>query len=240
VLFEDRSPQRAVPAAAPEGPLGHIPGSILRPEDTGGPPRRRRQVRQDPSAQSRARGSRLFGWRPAPPIPCRVVSDGTGSLSRLMMPPRGEAGGSVPWSLELGRSGDLRAVAQDFEAFPTGVRFTVRVQFRPGVFDPRPVHGQPSQLPGTPGGAAIAVTFSDGRWGSARPGSLGEADVVLRYFMGSGGAEEFTAQFWLSPLPSAGDLTWRVAWPELGVHDQTITVQADELIKAAGKAERLW
>jgi hypothetical protein len=142
----------------------------------------------------------------------------------------------------LVQTADIYVVLQDFEAFPTGVRFTLRARFRlGGTFDPMPGPGKPSLLPGTPGGPTFAVTFSDGRTGKSEPGgSLDDPDVILRYFRGSGGSEEWSMAYWLSPLPPPGVLTWHIGWPEKGALGSPVEVEASDLIEAAPRAERLW
>jgi hypothetical protein len=151
-------------------------------------------------------------------------------------PPLGFAGGLVRWTLELGRSSNIYAVLQDFEAFPSGVRFTLRARFRPGVFDPL------GSFPGTPGGPHIAVTFPDGRTGKVEPGHREPqpGDVLLTYDRGSGGSEEWTMGLWLSPLPPPGTLTFSIGWPEKDAPVTAVMVEARELVEAARSAEQLW
>ena len=153
------------------------------------------------------------------------------------LPPMGWAGGWVPWTIALDRSPNIYAVLQDFEAFPSGVRFSLRARFRPGVFDPL------GTFPGAPGGPHIAVTFADGRTARVEPPSLGVAqpgDVVLNYHRGSGGSDEWTMVLWLSPLPPVGPRTFNIGWPEKGAPLSSATAEAADLISAAQQAERLW
>lgn len=159
-------------------------------------------------------------------------------------PPLGSAGGLVPWTIVLPRTQDIYAVLQDFEAFPSGVLFTLRARFRPGTFDPRPRPGQPSQLPGTPGGPHVAVTYPDGREGKSVPPTgpdvLEPGNVILRYFRGSGGGDEWWMRLWMSPLPPRGPLTWHLGWPEKGAPTTSVEVEGAELIEAARQAQDLW
>lgn len=151
-------------------------------------------------------------------------------------PPMGMAGGLVPWALVFERSPNVYAVLQSFETFPSGVRFSLKARFRPGAFDPL------GAVPGAPGGPHIEVAFPDGRVGTVTPGTLdpGPGSVVLRYCRGSGGADEWTMDLWLSPLPPVGPLTFTLGWPEKGAPVASVTVAAEELVDAAKNAERLW
>jgi hypothetical protein len=157
-------------------------------------------------------------------------------IAPVASPPLGFAGGLVPWTLVLGRSPNVYAVLQDFEAFSSGVRCVLRARFRPGVFDPL------GSFPGTPGGAQIAVIFADGRTGTVGPGHSGSRSggVVFNYFGGGGSGHEWTMHLWLSPLPPIGPLTFTIGWPEKGAPLTTVVVEAGELVDAAENAERLW
>jgi len=128
----------------------------------------------------------------------------------------------------------MSAVLRDFEAFPSGVRFSLDARFGAGVFDPL------GAFPGTPGGAHIAVTFADGRTGMVTPVLYSfPAQVVLSYFSGGGNAKGWTMRLWLSPLPPAGPLTFDIGWPDKGVPVAAVTVDAAELRDAAQQAKRL-
>ena len=164
----------------------------------------------------------------------------TGPGAPHRFPPAGSVGGWVPWTVVIAQSPDMYAVLQDFEVFPTGVRFTLRARFRPDTFDPIPATGKPSLLPGTLGGPTFAVTFSDGRSGKSEPGGTADGGVILQYSRGSGGSDEWWMAYWLSPLPPPGPLTWHVAWPEMGTPEDSVVVDARDLIEAANDAQTLW
>lgn len=133
------------------------------------------------------------------------------------------------WNLALGDSSIMSAVLRDFEAFPSGVRFSLDVQFGAGVFDPL------GAFPGAPGGAHIAATFADGRTGMVKPAGyyLYPAPVVLGYFSGSGNLAKWTMRLWLSPLPPIGPLTFDIGWPDKGVPITAVAAPAAELHEAA-------
>jgi hypothetical protein len=142
--------------------------------------------------------------------------------------PPGGAGGPV---LESGTWGLVHHVrrATGFRAFPSGVRFSLDVQFGAGVFDPL------GAFPGAPGGAHIAGSFADGRTGMVKPAGyyLYPAPVVLGYFSGSGNLAKWTMRLWLSPLPPIGPLTFDIGWPDKGVPITAVAVEAAELHEAA-------
>jgi hypothetical protein len=134
----------------------------------------------------------------------------------------------VSWNLALGDSSIMSAVLRDFEAFPSGVRFSLDVRFGAGMFDPL------GAFPGTPGGAHIAVAFADGRTAMVKPTGyyLYPAQVILSYFSGTGNAAKWTMRLWLSPLPPPGPLTFDIGWPDQGVPITGVAVETAELHEA--------
>jgi hypothetical protein len=134
----------------------------------------------------------------------------------------------VSWNLTLGDSSIMSAVLRDFEAFASGVRFSLDARFGAGVFDPL------GAFPRTPGGAHSAATFADGRTGMVKPIGcyLYPAQVVLTYFSGGGNAAKWTMRLWLSPLPPPAPLTFDIGWPDKGVPITAVTVEAAELHEA--------
>jgi len=141
----------------------------------------------------------------------------------------------------LPRSPNIEAVLQDFEAFPSGVKFALHARFGPGVFNPLGTY------PGAAGGPHIAATFSDGRTGRVEPppplGSIPRepmpGDVIFDYYEGGGRTNdggrtnEWTMILWLSPLPHLGPLTFTIGWPEKGAPVSAVHVDAGELIQAS-------
>ena len=69
---------------------------------------------------------------------------------------------------------------------------------------------------------------------------MADGGVILQYYRGSGGSDEWWMAYWLSPLPPPGALTWHVAWPEMGTPEDSVVVDAGDLIEAANDARTLW
>ena len=157
-------------------------------------------------------------------------------------PPPGVIGGFVPWRIVLVRSRDAYAAVQDFEAFPSGALFelVLRVQ----DWDPDPSTRTHTVLR-DPTSFRLGVRFSDGRAGASerfadRPREMRPEEVLLFPRAGSGHPHEYRQAFWLWPLPSAGLMRWISAWPEMDIGEQSVDVDASELVAAAESAERLW
>jgi hypothetical protein len=160
-------------------------------------------------------------------------------------PPPGWLGGWVPWRILLGRSETAYAVLRDFEAFPTGLSFTLVSCFKdPRALDRRPGGGPPPFF-GHSRGPRFGVGFADGR--KAVAGSMphqadaGDSDhPILRSGGGGGSGGTWRMSFWLWPLPPRGPLEWAAQWAEEGFAEHSTSVDATVLTVAASDAEQLW
>ncbi|MDA8313538.1 MAG: hypothetical protein M0Z46_23555 [Actinomycetota bacterium] len=157
-------------------------------------------------------------------------------------PPSGMIGGFVPWRTTLVRTHNAWAAVQDFEAFPSGILFELVARVED--WDPDP-SARTHTLLGHPTSLRLGVRFSDGRAGAtdrfaerARPMRLGE--VIFFPKGGSGHPHEYRHAFWLWPLPPPGPMTWICVWPAVGVGEETVEVDASELVESAASSERLW
>jgi hypothetical protein len=52
--------------------------------------------------------------------------------------------------------------------------------------------------------------------------------------------EDWRMGMWLWPLPPPGPVTFVTAWEEFAVAEAAVSLDADELVAAAGRAVRLW
>lgn len=163
-----------------------------------------------------------------------------------MGPPPGWVGGWVPWHLVIMRNPDVYAVVTDVQAFPSGVLFTLLTRVRPGALPSRAPMPDPPLLMsmGSTDGPLFGVGFADGRKTAVHaplptPGE-GSPGPVLSLCGGGGGGGQERLDVWLWPLPPEGPLSFAAAWPALGLEETVTTVDATELVAAAGTAERLW
>jgi len=162
-----------------------------------------------------------------------------------MGPPAGWVGGWVPWHAVLTRTDDFYSVVTDVEAFPSGLQFSVVSRFRPGSIDLNARRGPMMMGFGAPDGPRFGVGFSDGRKamvGDHRfPGHDAEPEgPVLTPRGGGGGMEDWRMGMWLWPLPPPGAVTFVTSWEEFAVAEAAVSLDADELVAAAGRAVRLW
>ena len=157
-------------------------------------------------------------------------------------PPGGTIGGWVPWRIVLVRSDEAYALLRDFEAFPSGLHFELVAQFNDDTARTGcgPLHRRRGiEAP------RIGVRFADGRKTATGPPRPQEPDgdpayPLLRSGGGSGGGGRSRVSYWLWPLPPPGLLTWVSIWPEMGIGETSVEVDASVLSDAAAEAERLW
>jgi hypothetical protein len=102
-------------------------------------------------------------------------------------PPAGWIGGWVPWRIVLFRSGDIHVTLREFEAFPTGLRFSLVTQMRVDPENEAPQKWESGRHPfsfGRGEGLRLGVIFADGRrtvvdegvpLSTFLPGSAGES-----------------------------------------------------------------
>lgn len=158
-------------------------------------------------------------------------------------PPIGWIGGYVPWRLLHDENSEHCSVITEFEAFPTGVGFSVVTRYRPGSPDADP-RTRMSDIRRTDG-PRFGVGFADGRkalssaWFSGS-GSEEPVNPVLVAQGGGGGPGEFRMRFWLWPLPPPGPVTFVSAWPARTGKERTVAADSSELVAAATEARQLW
>jgi hypothetical protein len=66
------------------------------------------------------------------------------------------------------------------------------------------------------------------------------ASPVLRGLGGGGSRSAWRQNYWLWPLPPAGELILACEWPDLEIAFTTRTMSTDRLLAAAGRARHLW
>ena len=169
------------------------------------------------------------------PSPARVGDPWAG-------PPTGVVGGWVPWRIVLVHSDNAHAFVHGFEVFETGLLFQLMARFDPNSIE----------FDDTPRGPVVAdtcprigVSFSDGRKAATSatgvpPTGGAEDRPCMRGRGGTGHPGEWRRGYWLWPLPPPGPLTWHAIWPDLGIVESHVQVDASELGTAARASDRLW
>ena len=148
----------------------------------------------------------------------------------------------------LSKEPTLVVTASKFEAYPSGIQFSVHVEghgFVPGRFgficspgntwhdDDDPRFDTPEDI------FRVGIAFSDGRrWQNLI--EPGDNAIDARTGGGSGwhgsnhGAS--TTKFWIGELPPPGILSIYAAWPSVGLEECSAEFDADELLASASEA----
>ncbi len=125
------------------------------------------------------------------------------------------------------------------DAYPTGVllRVDLRGRQRPHV--------------GVEAGAGIwrfTVEFADGQKATTfgleatmeSPSDVRPSGPQLRNHGGLFGITFYRQDYWLWPLPPAGELLIACEWPNVGLEPTTTRISADQLRDAAARSRELW
>ena len=57
---------------------------------------------------------------------------------------------------------------------------------------------------------------------------------------GGGSNRSWHSQFWVHPLPPPGSLSFVATWPEFGVAEARVELEAEVILSAAARATVLW
>jgi len=161
-----------------------------------------------------------------------------------MGPPHGAVGAPVPAVILLAKTGEVGLGVTGVLAFPTGFAFTLVTFLRSGTADLDPwVHGgrRGRSLPDDL--MRFGVEFGDGQ----KVTNLSRAAFVppddgpaLEELGGSGGEHEWQQEYWVSPLPPPGPLTFVCEWPARALGLTRVAIDADLVLEASGAAVAIW
>lgn len=150
-----------------------------------------------------------------------------------MRPPANQIPVIVPVNRLLARTADVALAVTAIEAYTTGltIRLAVRLRTPPasirrisqivtGYIDPRGDHPDDRLV--------LIATFADGRTPTIRPGGGGGGDLA------------HDPTFWLTALPTDGEVGLTCTCPALGVTPARIGLDGAALARAGAAATALW
>ncbi|MFI7073227.1 hypothetical protein [Micromonospora sediminicola] len=104
--------------------------------------------------------------------------------------------------------------------------------------------GPVADLPEKPGGGLLVmVEFPDGTEvsnRSSRPPRPEKESVLMVESGGEGGASSFHQRYWVSPIPSSGEIRIKFEWVKYGLSGQVVALSARELLGSAESSIQLW
>lgn len=171
---------------------------------------------------------------------------------RRMSPPENEFPAGAGLTSLFARTGDAAVGITHVEAFSTGFAFTLAVRLRrphPGLFMLISGHGRPgvAEVP-VQRRLLLGLEYADGRRASTlddrrlrgpRP-ELDDRQLVLTQEGGGGGDQSVDQRYWVSPLPSAGPVTFVLAWAAFGMPESRTVVDGSAILAAAERSQPLW
>jgi hypothetical protein len=159
--------------------------------------------------------------------------------------------GSVRAEVVLVRTEQVAVAVGSVRAYPNGFEFTLHTRLRRGD-EAGPMVGDPLERHGRRGGQApgdvlrLGVLYADGRraattGGHWRPDDDDDPERLVLHQNGSGGsAGRWDGDFWVSPLPPEGPVTFVVSWLRHGVAETRADLGGAAIREAAGHAVILW
>jgi hypothetical protein len=167
---------------------------------------------------------------------------------RRSAPPDNEVPGAVAFSALLARNADIAVALVGGAAFSNGISLSLAVRLRRSDGTPDGLGGEifRNHRRGQSGpGFLIGVEYPDGRTASnvGQQFGLGRSGTErpsLTQRGGGGGRRQYDLSYWLTPLPSSGDLAIVVAWPSRGLPESRTVVPFQALARAAANVIVLW
>ncbi len=171
----------------------------------------------------------------------------------IARPPFGEIPGSVGVDVLLGASGAAAVYISRLASYSDGLLFDMLVVDRAAnltrdqllaVGDPEPTLRSPSQVTER-ASLELMVEYVDGRrvstrWSAQSDGGLEGSLTKLRAENGRRLYPYCRYEWYLSPLPESGDLTFVCDWPALGINGSRATTSGHRIRAAALRAHNAW
>jgi hypothetical protein len=159
--------------------------------------------------------------------------------------PENELGVSVPLSVELARTDRLAVAVLGVVAFSTGFSFHLAMRRRTAVHDGDVLEGLHHLGLSKLNSLRFGIQFSDGRKATTLGRPFGDAldesqGPVLSIGGGGGGGRSYDANMWVWPLPPPGPLAFVCEWLAEGITLTRREVDAQPIVDAARRSDRLW
>jgi hypothetical protein len=168
------------------------------------------------------------------------------ALQRRTSRPDNELPGAIPFHALVARTEDLAIALVAVDAYSTGLTMKMSIRLRsPGdddldieLFPHHGRHGEPGLL--------VGVEYPDGRTATNVSGHeypdprLLNDQPALWPHGGGGGGSEYEMEYWLTPMPTPGDLGIVTAWPARAIAESRIVVPAAAIATGVAANVELW
>ena len=193
----------------------------------------------------------LGGAAEEPPTPEQILR-----WRRRIAPPENELPAGVGLTAVLDRTDDAAVGITQMEAFSTGFQFTLAVRLRQagpelvggGLFMLTSAHARPGVEIPLDQRLLLGVEYADGHRASTLrdmqmrgPGAMtGDQQLVLVQHGGGGGDRTVDQNYWVSPLPPDGPVTFVLAWTAFGMPESRTVLDGATIRAAAERSLLLW
>jgi hypothetical protein len=157
---------------------------------------------------------------------------------------------AVPMEFILGRSDDAAVAVGHIAADRKGFEFSLitalrRIDPAKRRFHPGMIHRGLTEGELSPEFLRLELRFADGSMVTSTRECPGPADEemigpVLEMTAGHGGDRQYRAEYWVSPLPPVGALTFVCEWPAFGIPETRVEVDVAPILDAANRSVALW
>src|SRR5262249_53480655 len=175
---------------------------------------------------------------------------------RRTSPPDNELPAAVGLTAVLGRTDDAAVGVTQMEAFSTGFQFTLAVRLRRArpelvggnLFMLISSHARPGVEVPLDQRLLLGVEYADGRRASTLrdmrmrgpAATAGDEQLVLVQHGGGGGDRTVDSNYWVSPLPPDGPVTFVLAWAAFGMPESRTVLDGATIRSAAEGSLLLW
>ena len=159
-------------------------------------------------------------------------------------PPRDEVGVLALSAFVLARGDDAVVAVRGTTAYSDGLLLTVAVLFADEQ-RAEDLELSVQEYGRSPGRLRLGAVYADGR--SATTGTHEAPGLVpppsgaaLVQQRSRTSALQWEAEHWLWPLPPPGELVLACRWPDRGIEETTVNVDAGPLLRAAATSTHVW
>lgn len=144
----------------------------------------------------------------------------------------------------------LAVTISRIDVYREGLEFTLSIFSKEALGDfglsraiTHPHNARTDSSVGTDNRLVVTVEFPNGTQvsnrSSRRPPAEGKPGFIIESG-GHGGSAHFHQRYWVSPLPSIGEMHLKFEWAEYGIAEQVVTLSAQELRECAQSSIQIW
>jgi hypothetical protein len=158
-------------------------------------------------------------------------------------PPADEVGMLALSSFILARTPEVVVAVRGMTSYSDGLHLAVVVIFADHARAEDLAYSL-QEYSRSPGRFRVGLAFSDGRKATSgqrdAPDVEEQANVQLKLLSSSQHGLQWTGEYWLWPLPSAGPLIVGCRWPDRGIPETLVQIDPTPLLTASAASRSVW